>query len=194
LLVNYSVRFLIVGGLGGGALEDQYARLAIKIRSNKITTAKTLAQELGKVVPLDVAFRSSFETATVSKSYLARYYLRALQLRADGNAEPEYVPADDESINLEHILPQSLSSVWSHIDHETAQAFYRRLGNMVLLKADVNAVIGNDAFTKKKQVYKKSEYSLTAEVANSSQWGTTEINDRQKKLAALALKTWPLSV
>jgi uncharacterized protein DUF262 len=61
LLVNYSVRFLIVGGLGGGALEDQYARLAIKIRSNKITTAKALAQELGKVVPLDVAFRSSFE-------------------------------------------------------------------------------------------------------------------------------------
>jgi len=65
---------------------------------------------------------------------------------------------------------------------------------MVLLKADVNAAIGNDAFTKKKQIYKKSEYSLTAEVANSGQWDTTEINERQKKLAALALKTWPLRV
>jgi hypothetical protein len=53
------------------------------------------------IVPPDQAFRSAFATVRVSKAQRARYYLRALQLKADGQQEPQYVPNDDASdINL----------------------------------------------------------------------------------------------
>jgi uncharacterized protein with ParB-like and HNH nuclease domain len=89
LLVNVSVRFLIVGGLGGGALEQKYCEGATKINNNEISTAKQLSDFMKSSAPSDSEFKSSFETATVSKNYLARYYLRALEMVAKGDLEPE---------------------------------------------------------------------------------------------------------
>ena len=195
LMVSWGVRFLVSGGLGGGVLERHYSDRAKEVRSGSLKAATQLRDAMKSVVPANRQFESAFSTASVSTNYLARYYLRALENTARGTSQPELIPnPNQEVINLEHILPKSPSTSWSHIDEEIAFAFYPRIGNMALLKSKVNVGIGNDSFDEKKPFYGQSEYSLTKGLDEQEEWGPNEIEERQKELAALAAKTWPLTI
>ena len=191
LLVFWSVRFLVVGGRGG-LLDRNYAVRANEIAIGNIKTAERLKTGLSDIIPADGLFEAAFADARISQGFLARYLLRALQLKAQDDKQPENVPNDEEQyINLEHILPENPDGNWK-LDPETAVAFHKRLGNMVLLQAKANTLIGNSSFAEKKKVLKNSSYSLTQAVAKYDQWGAKEIKDRQAKLAKLAVETWPL--
>ena len=193
LLVFWSVRFLVVGGRGG-LLDRNYAVWANEITTGTIKTAAKLKSALSDILPTDGLFEAAFADARISQGFLARYLLRALQLKDQNNSEPENVPNDEEQfINLEHILPDNPNGNWKHIDPETAVALHKRFGNMVLLQATANTLIGNSSFAEKKKVFKESSYSLTRAVAKYDQWGAKEIKDRQAKLAKLAVETWPLA-
>jgi len=50
----------------------------------------------------------------------------------------------------------------------------------------------SSSFKVKKAVYKNSPYELTRMVSKVSSWAKEEITERQKTLADLALKAWPL--
>jgi uncharacterized protein with ParB-like and HNH nuclease domain len=196
LFVFWSVRILVIGKRGG-FFDRNYALLAQKITNGTIKTTEELSTAMisGDIIPNDAIFEANFAEIRISHDYLARYYLRALELKRKGEPEPEFVPSDEEhAINLEHILPENIGSVWTSIDSDTARAFYKKLGNMVILQAKMNSVIGNSDFDVKKAEFKKSAFLLTSEVANYSKWGIDEINDRQKKLAKLAVETWPLKI
>ncbi len=193
LFVSWSVRFLVVGGRGG-LLDTNYAKCAQLVGTEQVTTASALAKIMIGVVPADAAFEAAFATARVSQNYLARYYLRALELQIKKEAEPELIPNEDqELINLEHILPENPSAEWD-VEEETASANHRRLGNLVLLQATPNSQIGNLPFKDKRPVLKESSFFLTKMVAEKKAWTIGEINARQKKLAELAVATWPMSV
>lgn len=192
MMVSWSVRFLIVGGRGG-MLDVQYARRAFEIGNGTIQTAKQLGQAMKPYVPNDAAFEEEFRTARVSKTWLARYYLRALDLQAKGESEPELKANEDSSvINLEHVMPKSPGEKWD-IDSEIAAACQNRLGNMVLMKASNNVAIGNSEFETKKDAFKNSSYIVTSRLAEYGQWTLDEINDHQVWQASLAVKAWPLN-
>ena len=192
-LVNISVRFLIVGGLGGGALEQKYCDGAVKINKKEIETADELIEFMKTSTPSDSEFKSAFNNATVSKNYLARYYLRALEMIEQEVAEPEFVPnSSKDVVTLEHILPQNPSQEWGYINTDDAKANYKRLGNLALLKKTLNSEIGNNGFDEKKPFYESSDFKLTSSIAEFEDWGIDEINERQEHLAELALKTWPV--
>ena len=145
-----------------------------------------------EIIPKDAEFEEAFAIARVSKSYLIRYYLRALELKKAGDKEPEWIPNDDQVINLEHVLPENPGANWPNIDDDTAQSFYSRIGNLVLLQASKNSLIGNSKLEDKCGVLKDSTYTLTKEVGRMKTWGTAEISARQKRLATLAVETWPI--
>lgn len=192
LFVYWSVRFLIVGGRGG-LLDRNYAVAAQEVGLGKITTANDLTKALSDIIPSDALFAAGFSEARVSSNFLARYYLRALEQKRTGEQEPEWVPSDEENaINLEHILPENPQANWPHIPTETAKAYYRRIGNMVLLQATKNSIIGNGTFEDKKAVLGASTFLLTSDVATEDDWGPTEIEKRQGDLAKLAVETWPV--
>jgi len=65
---------------------------------------------------------------------------------------------------------------------------------MVLLQAKKNSIIGNSSFADKRRILKDSPFILTSEVANCESWGIKEIRERQKRLARLPVKTWPIKV
>lgn len=193
LFVAWSVRFLIAGGRGG-LLDRNYAIQAHEIGKKEITTAKKLAASMGDVVPSDAIFEAAFAEARVSQSYLARYYLRALELRVKEDPEPEMVPNEiEEAINLEHILPLTPSKEWK-IDPDTASVCFTRLGNMALMQAKVNVSLANYLFSVKRPYYQKSTFLLTQQIGKTKSWGQKEIKERQQQLAALAVKTWPITV
>lgn len=193
-LVSCSVRFLIHGGAGGGTLEKNYCDSAQKVLHGKITTANALAAELSKVVPTDNDFHTSFASARVYKAYLARYYLQSLERQESGVTQPELVPnTNANEVNLEHVLPQNPSVAWGQIEEEVADAFFSRLGNLALMKQMINFELGNAGFDAKKGALAESDFKLTRMIADSDTWMPTNIETRQKFLADLALRTWPIS-
>lgn len=191
-LVSWSVRFLIYGGLGGGTLERHYSLRAKDVWDGKITTTKALTDDIISVLPGDVEFEASFSVAKVSQNHLARFYLRALEMKHVGG-DPCLVPTEDaEVVNLEHVLPENPGNKWGSIPLDVAKAYYKRIGNLALLSNPINTSIGNDSFADKKPFLSQSDFKLTQQVATYQDWGVIQIDDRQKKLATLAVNTWPL--
>jgi hypothetical protein len=192
-MVSWSVRFLIHGGLGGGTLETHYCQAAKEIRNASITTSSQLSKKLKTIIPTDKQFKSSFATARVSKAYLARYYLRALESQNRGDADPGLIPNDNsEVVNLEHVSPQTPSNKWNHISNDDHEVLVNRLGNLALMNNRINTKAGNDGFTYKKSFYSKSAFTLTKKIATKTVWDQATIDARQKHLADLAVKTWPI--
>lgn len=192
LLVSWAVLFLITGGLGGGTLETHYSQRAKEIREKTIRTSKQLSEKLKTIVPTDAKFKDAFASASVSKNYLARYYLRALENQARGDENPELVPNENtEVVNLEHIIPIS-PSAWDFLSEDERTIYVKRIGNLALLKTRINTEAGNDSFDFKKSFYKKSKFELTKSLSQFKKWGIDEINQRQTKLSELAVDAWPL--
>ncbi|WP_437223539.1 DUF262 domain-containing protein [Planctomicrobium sp. SH661] len=197
--VCWTVRFLISGGMRGQRLEDAYAERSHEIMNGEVSSASGLRAKMIQVVPNDARFRSDFSRATVSKAYLARYYLRAMEAveRNESNC-PELKPVEDTNIlNLEHILPENPEKEdWMHVEPEVASAYYKRIGNMVLLQATKNSVVGNAGFQKKRNLFKDSPLMLTKQVFEdtkpSTKWERADIDKRQEKLSDLAIKAWPM--
>src|SRR5262249_4143178 len=147
------------------------------------------------IVPPDAEFRSAFERASVSKNKLARYYLRALERTENGDSNPELVinPNPDE-VNLEHVLPESPHANWPQVTAEIAATYTHRIGNLALMGAQKNRDAGNLSFASKKAIYAKSNVTLTKALSRLAAWGPEQIERRQKRLAELAVKTWPLTM
>jgi hypothetical protein len=193
--VCWTVRFLIYGGLGSGSVEDSFADCAKDVSAKKIKTAKEILANLQPHIPTDEEFRTAFAIARVSKAYLARYYLRALEQQKSGDSEPEKVVNEDPAdITLEHVLPQKPDGGWKHIDPEVYPSLVNRLGNLALLKRQANSDAKSTEIKDKAGDYAKSSYVLTKDLASYSQWGPDQIAERQKKMADVAVKTWPLTI
>lgn len=193
-LLNLSVRFLIVGGRGG-LLDTNYARVSQEVGSGNIRTAKALADSLDNIAPSDEAFEAEFANARVSEANLARYYLRALEKSRNQLPSPEVMPIEDRNkLNLEHVLPENPGSGWPAFTPDDAKAFYRRIGNLVLMLSTQNSALGNSSFAVKKPILLASGLTFTKMAGKATNWTKDEIVKRQKELAKEAVKTWPLTV
>ena len=191
--ISWGVRLLIASGTRSESVIEPIAEAAHKVYTEAIKDLKGLKQELISVIPGDEQFRQAFEQATVSKAALARYYLRSLEMAAKGESTPWFLPLDDkEVINLEHVLPEKPMDNWPHIDESTLRIYTKRLGNLALLQAKSNSDLKSADFATKRVVYERTPYVLTSQIAQLSEWGASAIERRQKGLAELALKAWPL--
>jgi hypothetical protein len=194
LLVSLSVRFLVYGVSGSGGLEKNYGSIAKEISGGTITKANQIIPAMTVKVPVDQAFQDAFKNHTVSKTALARYYLRAIEIYRRNESNPEYGGVDDTvRYTLEHIMPLKLTQEWK-ISPDTASAYQRRLGNMALLNPAVNVQIGNDSFSEKKKVFEKQTILTTQELGAipGPTWGPDQILERQTKLASAAPKIWSI--
>lgn len=190
LIVDWSVRFLMVGG-AGGTQEKRYCELAVSVRKGEIKNAIELQLRAQDIVPTDSEFELYAQTASVSIHRLARYYLRTLENKWRGEEGEELVANDNaDFVNLEHILPQNPSKAWD-VAPEEARAYYQRLGNLALTRRKINSSIGNRGFLEKQPYFQESQLELTNSLANFKNWGIEDINTRQKRLAELAVKAWP---
>ena len=193
MLISWGVRLIVASSTSRGAVEERLANGAHLTFTGDITTVAALKKKLSEIIPVDEEFRRAFEIATVSKASLARYYLRSLEMAAKGEAAPWFVPNDDQQvINLEHVLPEVPENNWPQFTEETTKIYSKRIGNMALLLAKSNSDLRSDGFEAKRAVYKKSPYELTRQIGKARTWGPEEIATRQKTLAELAIRTWPL--
>jgi hypothetical protein len=197
VFISWAVRFMVTG-TPTGVVEKYYAGRAEEVWRKKITSAADLVGAMNRYLPDDEAFQNSFARLRVAKPHLARYYLRSIDREMKADKEPEYVVNDDETeVTLEHVLPQSPGQNWPHVTEEQADALYRRLGNLALLRGGLNSSLGNAPFAEKRAAYRKgSSFQVNKFIVEYKEplWGEAAINERQAAMAELAAKIWPLSV
>lgn len=193
MMITWSVRLIIASTTSKGSVEEPLANAAHAIYKGDIKTANKLRDLVKSIIPVDEEFKKAFENASVSKAAFARYYLRSLEMAAKNEATPWFIPNDDkQTINLEHVLPMEPLGNWPQFDVEAVQTYARKLGNQALMLAKTNSDLHSDGFDKKKAAYESSPYELTRMIARSPNWTPSTIADRQKAMAELALKAWPL--
>jgi len=193
MLISWGVRLMIASNTSQGSVEEPLANAGHRVFSGDLATPQAVRKDLSEIIPTNDEFRHAFEVATVSKAALARYYLRSLEMAAKNEATPWFIPNDDrQTINLEHVLPESPDGRWPEFDEEAVRTYVKRIGNLALLLAKNNSDLRSDSFPTKKVVYKESPYELTRQISTVSKWTPREIESRQKVIAELALKAWPL--
>ena len=138
-----------------------------------------------------------FQTALVTnnlyetiKSHGCKYLLYSLERAAHAKELPAYSEA-----TVEHIMPQKLNGAWKEYlrernDTSAHEIFLHTLGNLTLTA--YNSELGNADFDIKKNIYAQSNYSYTRALTNYAEWTSRQIQSRAKKLAAEAIKIWPL--
>jgi hypothetical protein len=187
------VRLIIASSTRSGSIEVALAEAAKNVFEEVIDTAAKLRKALAPLTPTDGDFHTAFKALRVSNAKFARYYLRSLEMAAKKEREPWFVPHDDKQIiNLEHVLPKKPEGNWPHFDEDEVRQLATRLGNLALMRASENSNMNSQEFAAKRKVYAASPYVLTSQIAEAQQWTLETIEDRQKKLADLAITTWPV--
>lgn len=118
----------------------------------------------------------------------ARLVLESLE-RALAGKEP--VVAD--SLTVEHVMPQTLSTWWQeHLGDSWREVHETRLhclGNLTL--TGYNAELSNGDFPSKRAVFLNSPIYLSRNITHVDRWDDASIQQRGEELAELALKVWP---
>ena len=193
MLVCWTVRFMVVGKLGSGPLESGYADRAQEVSSGKTSTASQLFEASRGFLASDGEFEQGFAVARSSAQYLARFYLRVLEKQNSVAAGEELIVNPNvDAVNLEHIMPQTREPHWKGIPVEQHESYVKRLGNLALLDRVLNEQSGNLSFADKAKALAKSKISMTREIAAAASWNAQTIDERQKQMARLAVKAWPL--
>ena len=195
LTLSWSVRNLITGSVPGGTLEREFSNQAKKINDGKIQNAKDLLKSAENLIPTDTQFKDAFSIATVSKNTLAQYYLIEIEKNYSKNNEKS-VDKNFDNVNLEHILPQTInkSSNWPQFNEDEHKSFYKRIGNLTLLKTKINSDLKSDNFANKKNEYKKSKIQITKNLGDIQDWTPDAIKQRQTNFAEKALEIWNLKI
>ena len=192
MLISWTVRFLICGSGGSGTLEALFSNSAQRISSGEVVSARQLFESNEGVLPSDQRFEEAFATASVSKNFLARFYLRAIASFLMGDREFR-IDQHYDNVNLEHILPQEPGDNWMHITEEDAANCYKKLGNLTVMDSNLNVAAANAPFEDKKVVYRQSRIEMTRSLGNFADWSRQTIEERQRELAQAAVQVWPVT-
>jgi hypothetical protein len=100
---------------------------------------------------------------------------------------------DSKSIQIEHVMPQTLTANWVAELGEGAQDHHayllHTLGNLTL--TGYNPDLSNRPYSEKKEVLKDSHFELNRYFDKIDRWTPAEIKKRAKSLANRALQIWP---
>lgn len=187
-IVIISFRYNVICGKNPNEQEVAYNNLALEIHEKKVIDITKLKSS---VYISDAEFEQNFAykefVYSSRNNKIAKYILTRLEkFETGGNF-------DEDSITLEHILPDSPDEEkWNYWDDMKISQYHYRLGNMTLLEYNKNKSIGNASFLEKKSVYNTSSIPMTKVLAEKKDdiWTEQDIEKRQQKMAAEAIGIW----
>lgn len=142
---------------------------------------------LEQVWPDDGEFKEKILRFPLYKKGYGKVVLVGIE-KARGHSEP----ANPDGIDVEHIMPQKLTSKWETAlgakAKEVHKAWRHCLGNLTL--SGENRKLSNKPFEDKRAEFKDSHFTITKEVAQLPQWDADEIISRGKQLAEEAARIW----
>lgn len=137
--------------------------------------------------PDDRRFEAAFVDFPLYKRDYDRDILETLE-RSRGHREQ----GDLSGVEIEHILPQTMSAAWRASLGSEADRIYadwlHRPGNLTL--SAYNPELCNHDFPRKRERYAQSNVVLTRELGRFETWGESEIRERGQALAREAAAIW----
>ncbi|GAB2660856.1 DUF262 domain-containing protein [Prescottella soli] len=149
--------------------------------------------------PTDDEFKESFATRNLYniKGENRSYLFECLENNWSNDTHDIAQALETQSISIEHIMPQTLTSAWRQdlgADAEEIHATWcNRIGNLTV--TGYNSSYSNSPFADKKKRdngFDVSPYRLNALLKSSDVWTVMQLEERTQALTAVALKYWPL--
>ena len=103
-----------------------------------------------------------------------------------------------ENLDIEHIAPRntfgdSEYSAWRRtLDEEEYDDRKDKIGNLTLLLPGDHSSLDETSFSDKKNTYTNSDIRIAAEIAEYSDWGDDEIEERTERLANELTERWSI--
>jgi len=144
------------------------------------------------------SFEDQFSDAYFSTNDKTKYILDTIEEKHYGKDGKKI--RNRYCVHIEHILPQQLFKryknwlEYANMTKKEHEDFNSVIGNLTLLERKPNISASNNPFKEKKKNYSKdkTEMLMTQELLEFDKWGESEIQERSKKLAKIAVKVWGL--
>ena len=164
----------------------------------------------------DTRFETEFAQHSQRRAKVQYYILHELETALLG-AGKGVIPGGHATAknNIEHVLPKSLCNqearkhewAWARANKERHKGLVNRIGNLLILEADINDDVGNHEFlvkqngafkkksgkTKTLKCYKDSALAWPTKLCDKTiwpSWTADDIDRRQLEMAKQALKVW----
>ncbi len=189
--VVIAFRYSIIGGLNPNKLEVEYNKTAMDVYVGKLTNTRDVFKNLKSIYISDKEFESSFVAKSITTKGRGKKLVRYILFSLENQVSSKKYDFSDSSVTIEHILPENPSQDWEmYFKIEEQIQYMFQLGNYTLLEESKNKLCQNDLYETKREIYKTSSYSITAQDSIYDEWGPEEILARQKKLAKYAKTVW----
>jgi hypothetical protein len=193
-VISWTVRGLIVGGIGGGTAERYYATAATSVRTEKLTSAEQIYRVIEPFVATDSDFAQQFERARIRNLRLVAYYLMCIEHRLQGVLSAPMLVSDAEEDQTEvvKVISAKASALdWPNFEQDEIASVSYRLGNTALLEPELVAGFAEAAWSGRREILSRSRYATTRSAAEFDEWSPDAIDRRQRELADLAVNVWP---
>ncbi|MDM0495688.1 DUF262 domain-containing HNH endonuclease family protein [Clostridium perfringens] len=115
-------------------------------------------------------------------------------VRLDMEKRPNEVLDYSDKIMIEHILPRNAKEAYwkDNFSADQRRNWANKFGNLVIITGAKNTRANNKPFAEKVEQYlsKKSDFAITKEVLELSDWNMDSLKDRHESLVNRALELW----
>lgn len=198
---DFCFRYVTIGGATPSRLERVVGEASRRLRDDE--PLQDVVEFLRAESP-DKQFVERFETRAPGTNKLGFYVIERIENYLSMGQGVE-VKRQSPTQHLEHIMPKKPGKGWEHVSGDDLYDDYvGRLGNLLVLEANINRSVKNKAIARKLKAkgktlsYGKSSMKLPGEVSKymvKQKWTFKSIEKRQKDMAKnFALKIWPLKL
>ena len=189
-IVALSFRYNVICRRQANEQEAAYNRIARALAEQRMDIDEAVAA-LRPIYPENREFRAAFADAE-RKADRHRRLVKFMLLQLERRESGQLFDFESDAYNVEHILPvHPADEDWLDFDDGQRDECVHRLGNMTLLEAKANRVVGNSSYEEKRQRYLESDFELTRRVANEFEtWTPEKVRVRQDWMARQASDIW----
>jgi hypothetical protein len=166
--------------------------VAVALRAGTVRDSREVLGLLESVVPTDEEFRSAFLTRRINKLRLTQYLVQACEQELMGFQHPSIVTIEQDSTHSPlNILPRKApAEEWPQFDDETLGPSAHRLGNVVIVPAELAKELPSSWEAKRAEL-RAVDRPLARAISEFGEWTPKAIASVQELLADAALRTWP---
>jgi hypothetical protein len=217
LALNFCFRAMTVCGRDTPYIEEVITECCLRIRNG--STPSDVAVFLS-AKNTDAEFLGKFAVLSESRVKVQFYVLYELEKYLAAGAGLVPLPNSPDQ-HIEHIMPKKLSETparigewsWARANKDAHSLYLNRIGNLLIMEADINKMLSNYDFQAKQQgvyppraatyggaarkSYRDSVLKLAKEVADTNvypTWSFEQIEARQAKLGDYAVRVWSLNL
>lgn len=193
-LVSYLLRRMVCG-VPSNSLSGLFTSLysqVFKVEKNKQKYYESINKYLASISTKDKTPTGEvFEEQLKNTNLYANLALcKFILMDIENGASKEILYMD--TLQIEHLMPQTLNENWANISEEEHERFLHTLGNLTV--TGYNSELSNKSFAEKKQIIIENSKAniLNKDVINQDKWDVDTIKARAKRLSKIITERYAI--